>query len=331
MGDETMVLRGALLALVVLGAVVRAEGPPELSDEMWDRVKAFCRSDEPTCLMPFEQRAVIMSQLAYTPVEKPWSENYDDAFSCTISALSTMRVKAKKFLANNEEESVWYENVKVAHGQLERMMVVNATRDAVFVMIRPDHESKEWLDQKPRLLFGFRGTAIAADVAVDFMLAMNRYPVARLDAARQFVKDCISNRHGTYENSRLEFFGHSLGGWLAEGVGNDYNGSVTGTIQTGAPIIDRGEKTPKAFNPPAEGANPPVRFLREGDLVPMGVEFMGNGITITRKAVEHIETEFNKRLRKWGAIGRWIANKGRALMAKIKQHSLSHFAPWMDF
>jgi hypothetical protein len=61
--------------------------------------------------------------------------------------------------------------------------------------------------------------------------------VPRLDEAKLFVKRALKEARKPsgkpWKNSDLLFVGHSLGGWIAEGVGLEYPGSQIATLQTG--------------------------------------------------------------------------------------------------
>ena len=143
-------------------------------------------------------------------------------------------------------------------------------------------------------------------------------------------------------SEELGFFGHSLGGFIAEGVGNDYPGSRTGTVQSGSPVLARGA-IPAAFNPRKKGSFPAFRFVRQGDFVTAGIENMGNGIVVKRARAK-VEPRKNwwtrtaANLSSHKNIFSRVLGKGMKKSARVvhhvhsvvSQHSLFHFMPWME-
>lgn len=91
---------------------------------------------------------------------------------------------------------------------------------------------------------------------------------------------------------------------MAEGVGNDYPGSNTATIEPGAPVFSFGSKYARAFNPRQPGANPPTRFVRLEDPVPLGQANLGPGARVVRS----------------GRV---------SVLDPIKNHDLANYIPWM--
>ncbi len=106
---------------------------------------------------------------------------------------------------------------------LQGMKVVDANRDAVAIK-----------GADGRTTFGFRGTAQLRDLIPDAQLAFNSDKVGRLEEAKKFV-DSVTKRE-RMQNKDLRFVGHSLGGFIAEGVRNQYVGSQATTFASGAPM-----------------------------------------------------------------------------------------------
>lgn len=117
-------------------------------------------------------------------------------------------------------------------------------------------------DGSKRLRFAFRGTAELRDLVPDAQLALNAKNIPRLNEARAFVAK-VRAKHPELTNQQLDFNGHSLGGFIAEGVGNDYPGARTATIEAGAPVLRRGSDTPRAFHPRDPNAPLPTRYIRK--------------------------------------------------------------------
>lgn len=154
------------------------------------------------------------------------------------------------------------------------------------------------------LVFGYRGTAVASDIPVDAQLALNMKRIERLEEARRVTRD-IRNKNPEIPNERIEFHGHSLGGWVAEGVGNDYPGSRTATIEPGAPIVNLfNSPTARAYPKRQPGANDPVRFVRMEDPVPLGQKNLGPAEVVKEKAV--------------------------SVLNPLKNHFLSNNIPWYN-
>ena len=105
---------------------------------------------------------------------------------------------------------------------LEGLKVKNATRDAVAL------ES----DGKP--IFGFRGTKQARDLIPDLQLALNMKRVGRLEEAKKFVAQV--QKENNYADGDMIMTGHSLGGFIAEGVRNQHVGAKAATMSSGAPL-----------------------------------------------------------------------------------------------
>lgn len=106
---------------------------------------------------------------------------------------------------------------------LQGMKVVDANRDAVAIK-----------GADGRTTFGFRGTAQLRDLIPDAQLAFNSGKVGRLEEAKKFVDTVAKREH--LQNKDLKFVGHSLGGFIAEGVRNQYVGSQATTFSSGAPM-----------------------------------------------------------------------------------------------
>merc|ERR1711991_676361 len=157
--------------------------------------------------------------------------------------------------------------------------------------------------------FGFRGTAISADFLVDIELARNADQIDRLDEARAFVRGALGGHvsRGIVKNQYLQFFGHSLGGFIAEGVGLDYAGARIGTIQSGAPVTsDSNRKRPAC------------------------IDNMGKGLIVSRKKVDVEKSELAKTIAGWGDWASGISNRVHDLTSRIAQHALGNYMPWYE-
>jgi hypothetical protein len=92
---------------------------------------------------------------------------------------------------------------------------------------------------------------------------------------------------------------------VAEGVGNDYPGSITATIEPGAPVFSFGSPYARAYNPRQPGAIPPTRFVRLEDPVPLGEKNLGPGARV-------------------------VTERRVSVLNPIKNHDLSNYIPWME-
>ncbi len=106
---------------------------------------------------------------------------------------------------------------------LEKLQVTAANSDAIAIK-GPDNKT----------VFGFRGTAKLRDLIPDIQLAVNSKKVGRVEEAKKFVAEIVEREK--LNNADLKFVGHSLGGFVAEGVRNQYVGSSATTFSSGAPI-----------------------------------------------------------------------------------------------
>jgi hypothetical protein len=94
------------------------------------------------------------------------------------------------YVASHKKYTLKYEQWLAQHSLrrfLEGAEIVRASRDAVAIKI----DSQDLKSVK--LAFGFRGTAIGADVAVDVALALNKPQIERLEEARKFVQKVLAS------------------------------------------------------------------------------------------------------------------------------------------
>ena len=197
------------------------------------------------------------------------------------------------------------EKAKLTLRLFNQIQIAWATRDCVFAV------RDKGKGTRPELIFSFRGTAIASDLFVDAQLAANVESIGRLDDARAFVAMSIRRYMADNERKRTSqwarkmprpisspavgdgkmaygrmwFFGHSLGGFIAEGAGIDYRQAQIVTLATGAPLFETPNGCPAAYNK-RQSLFQPTRIVREADLVPMGVSNMGQGKLIKRNAIK---------------------------------------------
>ena len=159
---------------------------------------------------------------------------------------------------------------------LNNMNVHKASRDAVaFIERNPSTKNG-----KENLRIAFRGTHIAPDFWTDYQLARNAPSIARLDQARKFT-NAVKKELPHISAARTQFNGHSLGGFVAEGVANDHPGSQALSFEPGAPVIRNGQSKANAFGPLKQNAKLPIRIRREGSPISAAAnELNPRGITI---------------------------------------------------
>jgi hypothetical protein len=110
---------------------------------------------------------------------------------------------------------------------LKSLKVEKATRDAVaFTRVMKSGDKQ--------VLFAFRGTAQLRDLVPDAQILFNAKKMKRLDEAEAFAKSVMKGMKGV-KPQNIQFFGHSLGGFIAEGVRNLFVGSKALTIHAGVP------------------------------------------------------------------------------------------------
>jgi len=212
---------------------------------------------------------------------------------------TTWYMKQRQFSATDKERA------RRVHRLVTELTLVAAMRDGCAFLHKHRRPGRS---PHVTLLFGYRGTAVASDIWVDAQLALNVKNIERLDEARIWTRKVVKRMAGKVSASGYKgfrFFGHSLGGWVAEGVGNDYPGSLTATIEAGAPVFSWGSAYARAFNPRQPGARPPVRYVRLEDPVPLGEKHLGPGATV-------------------------IKEKRVSVLNPIKNHFLANNIPWLD-
>jgi hypothetical protein len=223
---------------------------------------------------------------------------------------------------------------------LKHSIVIGATRDCVAVsslfayqkegklhyrqgLIFGNISPKNWFLKEGRKLIcqlGFRGTAERRDLAVNMELATDAGKIERLDEAVHFVRETSrfwklllrSNDKGDFGNDRMVFVGHSLGGFIAEGVLSHFPGARSYVFQPGAPLVGNGY--PSAFKKltdnPRIPRNLPVRYVRKGDPVTLGLKNLGPGKKVAR-SYDDSEKLYYSMFRKMS-----------------KRHSLDAYTPW---
>jgi hypothetical protein len=165
------------------------------------------------------------------------------------------------------------------------------------------------------------------DLKTDFELALNKELIPRLDEARAFTKKALQIYKKVYKfdldiDQNLVFFGHSLGGFLAEGVFRDYPGSRCFTVQPGAPVIKRGNCRRACAFQQKPGGYGPIRFVRKGDVVSRGVRLLGYGWNIARRFIELPKEEESL------LTIPFLDSVKHKIKSILHQHSLLHYAKW---
>ncbi len=183
----------------------------------------------------------------------------------------------------------------------------------------------------------YRGTARLRDLVPDAQLAFNSRRVKRLDEARAFAAR-VRAKVPDIPASQIHISGHSLGGFIAEGVGNDIAGSRTISVEPGAPVFGN-MKRPAAFNAPAAGAVPHTRLVRTGDPITMGDHNLNRGeVQVTEPRVSKMEPISNHLMkaylpwlagpslsRKVSTSARWAASRVRARVAVAERNIVNRF------
>jgi hypothetical protein len=192
-------------------------------------------------------RALMVSDLAYAAGEVKHDHEAKQAVLAEIKR--SIRVMEGW---NKDKRLVNFDNgVTLSIQFLKDLKVVTATRDCVCVYLKRPEEFNVY--------FGFRGTSALRDVVPDAQLAANDKRVPRLDEAIRYAKSTLQvlraihpqiRRHDVFFGKMTYFLffvfcfrakfdtvvGHSLGGWIAEGVRNEFVGSRAIVLQPGAPV-----------------------------------------------------------------------------------------------
>jgi hypothetical protein len=185
---------------------------------------------------------------------------------------------------------------------LTSLRVSRATKDSV--------SFTQTVGATKKLVFGFRGTAAFADLVPDALLALNAGSVQRLEQAKTFVAQ-ERQRNPDVKQKDMDFMGHSLGGFIAEGVRSFYPGSRAIVVSPGTVRLGNadGVNAFQRYDPAAEAkalgsmawlADRIVRIRHQGDPV-AGVENNGpsRNLVVARRADGMIDPLNNHRL---GAI-----------------------------
>ena len=277
--------------------------------------------------------------MAYATTEDDFKK-YSGTLNKHRAALEEVKKRSAGWLKRTDLRHDARLSIMYANELVKSARVVRSSRDCVAVTyVTPFTGTK--------VSFGFRGTAITADYGVDAKLALNARHIRRLDEARQFVKNTVQQlkikplSNGKWE--KLTFHGHSLGGFIAEGVGNDWYGGFTGTVQSGAPVIKIFGQIPASYNKPKRGSYPAVRFVRSGDVVTMGMENMGNGIIVKRPPIKlpkkpsswtrtatNLRQSSNMFSRGVGSVMGWLGDKAHKVKQVFHQHSMANYLPWLE-
>jgi hypothetical protein len=138
----------------------------------------------------------LFFSLAYAPVDPALKGETPD--QAVLYELEILRAGMKAFLKHQNKalsttgkHSLPYKQWFAQHSLrrfLEGAEIVRASRDAVAIKIDSSSDMKS-----AKLAFGFRGTAIGADVVVDVALALNKPHIERLEEARKFVRKVLAS------------------------------------------------------------------------------------------------------------------------------------------
>jgi hypothetical protein len=248
----------------VCGRVVRGVGParyggPDTRKRRGERSFFLCAA-----LSVFRQ-ALLVSKLAYAMSEIKGFSPLEAARQGLLASqrrTAAASIQIKRLAPADVAEAT---RMHVIDSQLQ---VLAATLDCVaFIRNDPSVGGRT-------LLIGYRGTGMLRDLVPDAELALNAPSIQRLDEARAFTKQ-VRAAVPDIPESRMHLYGHSLGGFIAEGVGNDYPQARTISVEPGAPVFGNMVR-PRAFNAPAPGAALHTRLVRPNDPVSIGVRNLNN-------------------------------------------------------
>jgi hypothetical protein len=239
-----------------------------------------------------------MSNLAY---DAGTGKTNAEAAKAVSKSIEKMKGEAMKVIANRMRLS----NAEVANAKktlefLKTLKVEAATLDAIAI--------RSTVAGKSELLFGFRGTAKVRDLVPDMQLAFNKKSIRRLDEAKAFVDKVM--KAGRFKPTQVTSYGHSLGGFIAEGVRNSFTGSRAVTMNAGVPRFNYKKGVVKAWGVGGERAGKSkyaIRFFTRGDVV------SANGLKVGNLGASH-----------------WMEKKSRWNL--LKNHQLSGvMTPLRDF
>ncbi len=211
-------------------------------------------------------QALLISKLAYSPSELrkyPPLEAAKQGLLLSQSRTKRVMVRSHSLPAADVAEATRMHTIG------SQLQVLAATLDCV-AYVRTNPASRQ-----RTLIIGFRGTGMFRDLVPDAQLAFNAAKIRRLDEARAFTRQ-VRTMVPDIPESRLHLYGHSLGGFIAEGVGNDLPQARTISIEPGAPVFGNMAR-PRSFNAPAPGAQRHTRLVRPGDPVTMGDRNLNSG------------------------------------------------------
>jgi hypothetical protein len=242
-----------------------------------------------------EDEGSIVADLAYAGAENPFRREKKfkkAAYAAMVYHLSMANKKWDKFGYKLDSQSL--AKIERTKKLLSKAEVLDATRDCLA------------LRYKGRYLFAMRGTAalqVPGDLLVDAAVVMNKRRIRRLEEAKQFVGKVLEQLgEQRPPQEKMFFYGHSLGGFIAEGAASFYPKSNCVTFQTATPFRKSVGNRPNSFNQVGDEFMP-SRVVRLGDAVPGGISNMGFGTLEFRKSV--------------GGNGR--------IFRSLKNHALSHY------
>merc|ERR1712137_429301 len=206
-------------------------------------------------------RSALMSELAYAGGTAKNNAGAAAAVEKKIASLIHDYTIALKAPGVGPEE---YRQGKAAVNFLKSLRVEKATLDAVALRAAGDSD----------VLFGFRGTAKLRDLVPDAQLAFNKQKIQRLEEAKQFVRSVMRGRNG-----KFVAYGHSLGGFLAEGVSSSFAGARSVTMNAGVPRFNYRSGVIKSYGDSTRHVGSAIRFMVKGDLVSANGVKMGNAGT----------------------------------------------------
>jgi len=213
-------------------------------------------------------KAAVLAELAAAPA----APGSGAPIQAVHRALAKAKAAMTRFQRDSRHSQLNRDRAAQALVWLNSRVVVRASRDAVALAGRSRTTSS------PVLEIAFRGTQItrrtaASDVVQDARIAVNADRVERLDQALAFVRQVITAfpSIARHRGRGMILTGHSLGGFIAEGVGSHYPQAQVVTVNAFSPFLTTGNHRPAAFAPRKSSRQyrPPIRFVTKGDIVSM--------------------------------------------------------------
>ncbi len=186
--------------------------------------------------------ANLVSEMAYRTHSVAKDKKIDATEAARLAYAGMKNEYAERARTGSREDKFM---AKRSVDFLDTLNVDRATEDAVAFTQKVGNTEK--------LVVGFRGTATSRDLIPDAQLALNAKKIGRLEEAKEFVNE-LRKQHPEVAQKDMDFYGHSLGGFIAEGVRSFHPGARAIVMSPGTPRVgkDKGINAYQKYDQAAE-------------------------------------------------------------------------------